>query len=108
MLDFCEDVHHVIGPRADKEPGAGGKLGPCDSGYNPRLLENMWRMVFGRPLDPFSGDDLGGYWVAVKELDLRYPNPKTVLFTMYHPYYGNLVYIYISIIWQLNISSILW
>ncbi|CAE7204627.1 RPL27B [Symbiodinium natans] len=45
----------------DIEPGAGGRLGPCDRGYNPRLLENMWRMVFGRDLDPFSGDDLGGY-----------------------------------------------
>ena len=45
----------------DIEPGPGGRLGPCDAGYNPRLLENMWQMIFGRPLDPFSGDDLGGY-----------------------------------------------
>ncbi|CAE7949359.1 unnamed protein product, partial [Symbiodinium sp. KB8] len=45
----------------DIEAGPGGRLGPCDVGYNPRLLENMWQMIFGRPLDPFSGDDLGGY-----------------------------------------------
>ena len=29
------------------------------------------------------------FWVAVKELDLSYHNPKTILFTIY-PSYGNL------------------
>eukprot|EP00930_Biecheleria_cincta_P001585 TRINITY_DN102720_c0_g1_i1.p1 TRINITY_DN102720_c0_g1~~TRINITY_DN102720_c0_g1_i1.p1 ORF type:complete len:679 (-),score=86.89 TRINITY_DN102720_c0_g1_i1:34-2070(-) len=42
-------------------PGHGGKLGTCDRGYNPRLLENMWRIIFGRELQPEAGDDLGGY-----------------------------------------------
>ncbi|CAJ1401798.1 unnamed protein product [Effrenium voratum] len=45
----------------DVEPWEGGKIGPCDSGYNPRLLQNLWRMVFGTDLSPFAGDDLGGY-----------------------------------------------
>ena len=44
----------------DVEPWEGGKIGPCDSGYNPRLLQNLWRMVFGTDLSPFAGDDLGG------------------------------------------------
>ncbi|CAK9105811.1 unnamed protein product [Durusdinium trenchii] len=45
----------------DVEPWKGGKIGPCDSGYNPILLQNLWRMAFGRKLDPVGGDDLGGY-----------------------------------------------
>eukprot|EP00435_Cladocopium_sp_Y103_P041038 s2924_g11.t1 len=45
----------------DVEPWKGGRIGPCDSGYNPILLQNLWRMAFGRDLDPLRGDDLGGY-----------------------------------------------
>eukprot|EP00438_Fugacium_kawagutii_P007968 Skav221213 [mRNA] locus=scaffold2467:147969:149066:- [translate_table: standard] len=46
----------------DIEPWKGGRIGPCDGGYNPVLLQNLWRMAFGRDLDPRgSGDDLGGY-----------------------------------------------
>ena len=45
----------------DVEPWKGGRIGPCDSGYNPILLQNLWRMAFGRDLDPLQGDDLGGY-----------------------------------------------
>jgi hypothetical protein len=45
----------------DVEPWKGGRIGPCDSGYNPILLQNLWRMAFGRDLDPLHGDDLGGY-----------------------------------------------
>lgn len=41
-------------------PG-GAKLGPCDPAYNPHLLENLWRMAFGRQIDPGSGDDMGAY-----------------------------------------------
>ena len=45
----------------DVEPWKGGHIGPCDSGYNPILLQNLWMMAFGRPLEPTEGDDLGGY-----------------------------------------------
>eukprot|EP00434_Breviolum_minutum_P037515 symbB.v1.2.033265.t1/scaffold4109.1/size44509/2 len=47
----------------DLEPSkkGGNRLGPCDGGYNPILLQNLWLRAFGRDLDPIQGDDLGGY-----------------------------------------------
>lgn len=46
----------------DLEPSkkGGNRLGPCDGGYNPILLQNLWLRAFGRDLDPIQGDDLGG------------------------------------------------
>ena len=56
----------------------------------PRLLCNQ--KLVSRLLQVAAVLDISfGYWLAVKELQLNYDNPETILFTIYiYPYSGNL------------------
>ena len=46
-----------------------------------------------RPLDLGGCRSSGVYWAAVKELNLSYCIGKTILFTVHHTQYGNLIQI---------------